>query len=116
MHEKRPTPSDELEPVSVDTGRLSREMKASLATMLRGELHGLVVDVHSRPTIGPSPEWRLNVPPKMPKLYSAISELASQANAFYEAFIMLGTMEPREFTVNVWCLNNNEAPVKGSFD
>jgi hypothetical protein len=116
MRETRPTYSGELEPVKVDVQALSRKLQSSLRSMLDGELSDLVVDVDSRPIAGPTPEWRVNVPVKIPRLYSIISELVDQADMFCRAFVELGAMEPRQFTVSVWCLGVNESTIKGSFD
>jgi myo-inositol catabolism protein IolC len=115
MREQRPTFSGELEPVKLNPQTLSVKLQASLNAMLSDELGGLAVDVDSRPTLGHAPEWRLNVPIKEPRLYAAISELVNQADMFCKTFVELGAMEPREFTVSVWCTSNNGL-IKGSFD
>lgn len=118
MSEPRLTFSGELEPVKMDVQVLSRKLQTSLRAMLKGEPYGeanLVVDVDSRPSLSHAPEWRLNVPVKLPRLYGAISELVEQANEFCCAFVELGAMEPREFTVSVWCASDNKL-IKGSFD
>lgn len=116
MLEKRPLIGGELEPVKVDVKTLGRRIQSSLASLVEGELSNIVVDVESRPTLSHAPEWRINVPAKMGRLYLATSELVSQADAFYREFVSLGAMEPRKFTVSVWCLSNNEEAIKGSFD
>lgn len=116
MYEKRPTFNGGLEPVNVNVQTLSSRLQSSLVRLFKDELSGLVVDVDSRPTLEAHSVWRLNVPPRSPKLYAAISNLCAETNAFYREFIELGTMEPREFTVSIWCLSNSESPIKGSFD
>jgi hypothetical protein len=116
MHETRQTFSEELEPTSVNIATLTRQIKSSLMSLLKGEAKSLVVDVSSRPTLSSVPEWRLNVPARTPRLYCAISELVNQADMFYREFVSMGAMEPCEFTVSVWCLPDSEASIKGSFD
>lgn len=116
MYETRPRSSDELEPVKVNVKTLTREFQSSLRSLFEGELKRLVVDVSSRPTLEPTPVWRINIPPKTPHLYVAISELCAQANGYYREFVKLGTMEPREFIVSVWFLLDSEQAIKGSFD
>lgn len=116
MREQRPTFNDELEPVKVNAQSLSNRLQFSLRSIFEGELRGLAVDVDERPTTGSLPEWRVNVPPGLPKLYGAISGLVNQADMFCREFVALGTMEPREFIVSVWCLVDKEESIKGSFD
>ena len=116
MREARPTFNSELEPVKMDVFTLSNRLQSSLRNLLEGEVQSLVVDVNSRPTTGPTPEWRVNLPVKLPRLYDSISKLVDQADLFCRTFVELGAMEPREFTVTIWCSTNNEAPIKGSFD
>lgn len=118
MREIRPTSDDELKRVKVDTDFLGIQLASKLNSLLGQEFKRLAVSVNVEEefAFASSCEWRLNLPPKEPKLYVALSELADIATTYYNGFVSLGKMRPKLFVVCVWIVKNNEPSINGSWD
>jgi len=76
----------------------------------------ITVDIVVRDTLSAENEWRVCIPPHEPDIYRAVSSILNYKNAVYSAHVRRGTMQPREFVVNVWCRANDEDAIRGSFD
>jgi hypothetical protein len=117
IHEIRPQftqdgiPSPKLK---VDAGILRKGIQLLLNDILVGR--NIAVDVSVRDTLSPRNEWRICIPPKEQDIYRAISNILAVKDAVYSAHIRRGTMQPREFQVNIWCRGKNEPAIVGSTD
>lgn len=74
------------------------------------------VDVTARETLSSENEWRIVIPPREYDVYRTVSSILKYKEAVYSAHVRRGTMQPREFVVNVWCRPNGENAIVGSFD
>lgn len=117
----RPTFDNELERVHVDTRLLEVYFRDAIDELFKvgapdGKYQSLHVDVTSRQSTSDRIEWRINMPPNSSKLYVSLGVLIHQANEMMQLFVDLGTLLPQEFTISIWLLEGNEAPIIGSVD
>lgn len=117
IHEIRPQftrdggPSPKLK---VDARILRKGIQLLLNDIVRGR--NIAVDVTVHDTLCDQNEWRICIPPHERDIYRAISNILTVKDSVYSAHIQRGTMQPREFIVNVWCRTSGENTIVGSFD
>ena len=100
--------------LNVDTDLLGSRIRRAVESVIQGR--NIVVDVTSRNVGSPVHEWRVNIPPREPEIYVAVSRILSHIQAMYSAHLRCGDLSPQEFTIHVWCRPRRHAPIIGSID
>lgn len=117
IHEIRPQFTQDGGPspkLKVDPRILRKGIQLLLNDIVLGR--SIIVDVVVRETLSDRNEWRVCIPPRERDLYRAISNILKYKDAVYSAHVKRGTMQPREFVVNVWCRADDDNDIIGSFD